>query len=119
MSEPCTPRTSLLTSSARLSLPKSEMVASAPSTTSIFIRKMKNRMTAVEQPKKPQKILRANASRHISRTRARVVRPELLAIDGLEEVLLQGALRARHGFDLALLGAQQIHSAVGAFPAVK
>ena len=104
---------------ARLSLPNSDIVASAPSTTSIFIRKMKNRMTAVEQPKKPQKILRAKASRNVSRTRARVAIPELLAIDSLDKDFLQGAPGARHSFDLALLGAQQIDGAVGDFPAVE
>src|SRR5207247_3096446 len=110
---------SVVTSVARLSLPNSEMVARAPSTTSIFIRKMKNRMMAVAQPKKPQKILRAKASRKVSRTRAAVAIAvaELLAIDSPDEDFFQGAPGARHGFDLALFGAEQIDGAVGGFAA--
>src|SRR5215510_8459645 len=119
MSDPCTARTSLLTSIARLSLPNSEMVASAPSTTSIRIRKMKNRMTAVEQPKNPQKILRAKASRKVSRTRARVAIPVLVAIDSPDKHFFQSTLGPGHGLDLAFFGAQQIHGSVGAFPALK
>src|SRR5215510_10169629 len=126
MSDPCTARTSLLTSIARLSLPNSEMVASAPSTTSIRIRKMKNRITAVEQPKNPQKILRAKASRNVSRTSARVAVPrmargvsKLVAIDGPYEHFLQRAPGARDGFDLAFFRAQQIHGPVRALPVFK
>src|ERR1700680_3838274 len=102
-----------VTSCDRISLPKSETVASAPSTTSIFIRKTKNRITAVEQPKNPQKILRANASRNVSRTSARVAIPVLLPIHRSHEYFLPRALGARHGFDLAFFGAQQVHRMVG------
>src|SRR6266516_4069011 len=104
-SDPCTPRTRLLTSVARLSLPKSDMVASAPSTTSIFMRKMKNRITAVEQPKNPQKILRAKASRNVSRTRAAVAKKFLSLIDRLHEHVFKSADGARHRLDGTLLGA--------------
>src|SRR5579862_3742563 len=91
----------------------------APSTTSIFIRKRKNRITAVEQPKNPQKILRANASRNVSRTSAAVAIAELLAIHSPHEYFLERAPGARHGFDLAFLGAQQIYRAIGRFAARK
>jgi hypothetical protein len=53
-------------------LPKSVTVAMAPSTRSIFMRNRKNRMVAVESPNKPQKILRAEASRNVSQISARV-----------------------------------------------
>src|SRR6266851_4579834 len=112
-SAPCTPRTMLVTSCARSSLPKSETVARAPSTTSIFMRKMKNRITAVEQPKNPQKILRANASRKVSRTSASVTIPGLLPIHGPHEYFFQRTLGTRHSFDLALFSAQQIHGVIG------
>src|SRR5438046_2497943 len=91
------------------------MVASAPSTTSIFIRKMKNRMMQVAHPKKPQKILRAKASRKVSRTRAAVAVVELLAIDGPDENFLQRAAGARQRFDLTFFRAQQVDGAVGRF----
>src|SRR4029077_1157385 len=93
--------------------PKRETVARAPSTTSIFMRKMKNRITAVEHPKNPQKILRAKASRNVSRTSASVTMPVLLPIHGPHEYFLQRALGARHGFDLAFFSAQQIHGVIG------
>src|SRR5438132_2821927 len=118
-SAPCTPRTMLFTSCARISLPKRETVARAPSTTSIFMRKMKNRMMAVEQPKNPQKILRANASRNVSRTSARVTTPELPAIDRPYEYFFERALGPGHGFDLALFGAQQVDGAIRALAARK
>src|SRR6266478_9125845 len=102
-SDPCTPRTRLLTSVARLSLPKSDIVASAPSTTSIFMMKMKNRISAVEQPKNPQKILRAKASRNVSRTSASVTPMVLLFIDRLHEDVFERAAGPRHGLDLAML----------------
>src|ERR1035441_2201002 len=51
--------------------PKIEAVASAPSTTSTRMMKMKNKINVVEQAKKAQKILRAKASRKVSRTSAR------------------------------------------------
>src|SRR5437763_8082043 len=101
------------TSCARISLPKRETVARAPSTTSIFMRKMKNRITAVEHPKNPQKIFRANASRNVSRTSASVAIPVLLPIHGSHEDFFQRTVSARHGLDLAFFSAQQIDRAIG------
>src|SRR5690348_3555334 len=98
------------TSWPRLVLPKSEMVAMAPWTTSTFRMKRKNRISAVEQPKNPQKILRAKASRNVSRTSAAVTlavittsrefSTALLLIDSFHEDVFQSAGRARHGLDL-------------------
>src|SRR5438105_10212636 len=109
---PCTCRTMRCTSSPRLVLPNSEIVATAPWTTSIFMMKMKNRMSAVEQAKNPQKILRAKASRNVSSTSATVMSSDLLLIDGPHENLFEGARRARHGLYGAMLGAQPVHRLV-------
>src|SRR5438874_9516928 len=88
------------------------MVATAPSTTSMRMMKMKNRISAVEQPIKPQKILRASASRNVSRTKAAVAMADLLGIDSPHENIFQRAVGARDAFDLALLGAQRINCPV-------
>src|SRR5579863_663325 len=65
--------------------PKMEAVASAPSTTSTRMMKMKKTIRAVEQPKKAQKILRAKASRKVSLTNASAA------------VLLFARIRRLHG----------------------
>src|SRR5258707_179785 len=87
-------------------------VAIAPCTTSIFMMNRKNRISSVEQPKNPQKILLAKASRKVSRIMARVTARGLVLIDGPYEHLFERAVGAGHGFDVAVLGAQQIERAV-------
>ena len=82
---PCAWRTSRCTSSEWAALPNRDTVAIAPCTTSIRMMKMKNRISAVEQPKNPQKILRAKASRNVSRTSARVTPMVLMFMDRLHK----------------------------------
>src|SRR5258708_6681627 len=110
---PCAWRTSRCTSSEWAALPNSETVAIAPCTTSIRRMKMKNRISAVEQPKNPQKILRAKASRKVSRTRAAVTAMVLLFMNRFHENIFESAAGAGHGFDLTVLGAQQVDGQVG------
>src|SRR5437016_837815 len=110
---PCAWRTKRCTSSEWDALPNSETVAIAPCTTSIRMMKMKNRISAVEQPKNPQKILRAKASRKVSRTSARVTAMVLLFMNRLHENVFERTAGAGHGFDLTMLGAHQIDSLVG------
>src|SRR5215813_9547680 len=74
--------------------------------------KMKNRISAVEQPKNPQKILRAKASRNVSRTSASVTAMALLFMNRLHENIFEGAARARHRFDRAMFGAQEVDGKV-------
>src|ERR1051326_1229026 len=80
---------------------------------------MKNRISAVEQPKNPQKILRAKASRKVSRTSASVTAMVLLFMNGLHENVFQRAAGPCHRFDLAMLGAQQIDGLVGLIAAAE
>src|SRR2546430_652264 len=75
--------------------------------------KMKNRISAVEQAKNPQKILRAKASRKVSRTSARVTAMVLLFMNRFHENLFERAAGASHGLDLAMLGAQEVDGQVG------
>src|SRR5258705_209948 len=78
------------------------MVATAPCTTSIRTINRKNRISAVEQPKKPQIILRAEASRNVSTTRPDVCSAtRLFSTDGPHKHSFQRVpnLTPAHGID--------------------
>src|SRR5437773_10572261 len=72
--------------------------------------KMKNRISAVEQAKNPQKILRAKASRKVSRTSATVTAMVLLFMNRLHENVFERTAGAGHGFNLTMPGAQPTES---------
>src|ERR1700733_78914 len=110
----CTPATIFSTLCVGPLRPNREAVASAPCTTSTRMMKTKNTISAVEQPKKAQKILRAKASRKVSRTRARaavvlfalhrelsLLLNVLRGFYRLHKHLFQGAGGAREVLDLA------------------
>src|SRR5260370_19260807 len=100
--EACTPRTTATTSAVpRPDWPNRLMVAVAPSTMSMRSRNRKNRIIAVDSAKSPQKILRANASRNVSRINAMVIVRLALTIDGPDKHVFEGAGGWRQRFHLA------------------
>src|SRR5258708_2003928 len=114
----CTPRTMRAASSERWSVrPKRVTVAVAPSTMSIRMRKRKKMIMAVDRANRPQKILRARASRKVSRIRARVTarvtpRGGGSGMNGPDEYVFEGAGGGREGFHLAAFGAQQVERGI-------
>src|ERR1051325_10519532 len=105
--------------------PKMEAVASAPSTTSTRMMKMKKRISAVEHPKNAQKIFRAKASRKVSRISDSVAillfacigrLRNLRGFHSLHEDVFEGACGARKILNDTLSGAQKIDGGIGPFP---
>src|SRR5579872_1979635 len=84
---------------------------------SIFKMKTKNRISAVEQPKNPQKIFRAKASRKVSRTSAPVTSSDRLFIDGPHENIFERTGGACYGFNFAVFRAQLIDGLIGGLAA--
>src|SRR5579863_6794691 len=96
-------------------------VAMAPCTTSMRMMNIRKSRSALQQPKNPQKMRRAKASRKVSLTRARVVFIDVappaprysLWLHGLHKYILESAPRTAQRFNLASIRAQQIDCMIG------